>query len=463
MKKIILFFVFFLALCELQAQIEYKKYPMIVVNNSENEVSPCLSMDGNTLLFARKRVMEEDWMVQISKKNGGQWQRPSDLSVLNKLPKLRLLGSYSLNTNGSAILFVSKKSGGLGSYDIWLTKLNGTNWTEPENLGNPLNSKLDELSPCFSLDNKMVYFIRKGHAEENGKVYTSFKKGDLWATPTEVVLHNTFVSLRIAADNETMYLTKIIAGKTHLFFSKKKNETWSTPQEIKDFDANCGKFFALDAQSNQLTVSLKKETSTDLYTIKLPVPFSAKTVSVLNYSNTVDSKVTICEKLSGLEVYKGRELKEFYLKNDKEYLLLFTFKDFLPHIMDVNLLNSPSSKKSLVPKQVKIGGNETYIIKEYDKGYLPQNDILYLKKYLELLNQTAIENPNVVFEFTVFISDPIEDSLKTSVYEVNEGYILEDLKKSMFGKLASNLKINKTYLKPKNALKERGYFIRSVI
>ena len=48
----------FLSLFSL-AQTEYKKYPRIMINNSENEIAPNLSMDGNTMVFYRKSTIEE--------------------------------------------------------------------------------------------------------------------------------------------------------------------------------------------------------------------------------------------------------------------------------------------------------------------------------------------------------------------------------------------------------------------
>ena len=100
-------------------QDSVKKLTRNVCNNSENEIAPFTSMDGNTLLYTRKRALDDGWKVQMSKKENGTWQRPKVIKILNELPKLRLLGSYSINGDGTKLLFVSKRYGGLGSFDIW--------------------------------------------------------------------------------------------------------------------------------------------------------------------------------------------------------------------------------------------------------------------------------------------------------------------------------------------------------
>lgn len=47
--------------------------------------------------------------------------------------------------------------GGYGGNDIWMSKKSGSGWTEPQNLGKPINSEKDELFPHIR-DNGKLYF-----------------------------------------------------------------------------------------------------------------------------------------------------------------------------------------------------------------------------------------------------------------------------------------------------------------
>lgn len=48
---------------------------------------------------------------------------------------------------GNTMIFSSDRSGGKGGFDLWYTKFDGTNWSEPKNLGDIYNSEYDEYRP----------------------------------------------------------------------------------------------------------------------------------------------------------------------------------------------------------------------------------------------------------------------------------------------------------------------------
>ena len=104
------------------SQLKTKKYDRNGTNKSENEIAPFLSLDGKTLIYTRKRAMDENWKTQISVFENNKWQRPTPFALLNLLPDQRFLGSYALNTDATKVLFVSKRYGGVGSFDIWMAE-----------------------------------------------------------------------------------------------------------------------------------------------------------------------------------------------------------------------------------------------------------------------------------------------------------------------------------------------------
>jgi hypothetical protein len=65
-----------------------------------------------------------------------------------------------LSSDGLALFFCSNRSGGMGSYDIWLTTRpsQAAAWSPPVNLGPPINTSGMEGMPCLSPDWKTLYF-----------------------------------------------------------------------------------------------------------------------------------------------------------------------------------------------------------------------------------------------------------------------------------------------------------------
>jgi outer membrane protein OmpA-like peptidoglycan-associated protein len=65
---------------------------------------------------------------------------------------------YTVSPDGKMIFFVSDKPGGYGKRDIYFMERVKGDWTKPENIGGSINSWSDEDSPFMGLDNSTLYF-----------------------------------------------------------------------------------------------------------------------------------------------------------------------------------------------------------------------------------------------------------------------------------------------------------------
>ncbi|MCD4834856.1 MAG: hypothetical protein K8R31_13740 [Bacteroidales bacterium] len=77
------------------------------------------------------------------------------------------------------ILYFSAKNKKRGDYDIYrITRLTDTSWSEPENLGNVINTSFDENYPYLHSDGTTLYFASKGHYSMGG--YDLFSSSWNW-------------------------------------------------------------------------------------------------------------------------------------------------------------------------------------------------------------------------------------------------------------------------------------------
>jgi len=69
-------------------------------------------------------------------------------------------GEVCLSTDGLALFFSSDRSGGMGSYDLWVTtrRSQAAAWSLPVNLGPVINTSGMEGAPSLSPDLKTLYF-----------------------------------------------------------------------------------------------------------------------------------------------------------------------------------------------------------------------------------------------------------------------------------------------------------------
>jgi hypothetical protein len=97
------------------------------------------------------------------------------ISVLNSLNHFD--SQPTLSADGKRIYFVSDRPGGHGGTDIWFAERSSAesqNWSEPAPLPAPINTECDELSPYISPnDPTTFYFASNGHATVGG--YDLFK------------------------------------------------------------------------------------------------------------------------------------------------------------------------------------------------------------------------------------------------------------------------------------------------
>jgi tetratricopeptide (TPR) repeat protein len=87
----------------------------------------------------------------------------------------------TISADGNTLFFASKRDGGLGEKDIYMTKKLPTgDWAEPQNLGENINTPYDEDFPNLFYDGTTLYFSSKGHNSMGG--YDYFKS--TWNTET---------------------------------------------------------------------------------------------------------------------------------------------------------------------------------------------------------------------------------------------------------------------------------------
>ncbi|MGC6491053.1 MAG: OmpA family protein [Flavobacteriales bacterium] len=137
------------------SELERLPYPINKSNSWESQ--PSISSDGNTLIFSsiRQNGVGEADIYSITKDENGKWGELVSLSINTKGNEK----SPFLHPDGKTLYFSSDTHLGLGGFDIFYCKkdTNG-NWSEPVNIGYPINSEKDDLAFFVSIDGKTAYF-----------------------------------------------------------------------------------------------------------------------------------------------------------------------------------------------------------------------------------------------------------------------------------------------------------------
>ena len=131
------------------------------VNTPTWESQPSLSADGKTLYFVRrvsKRGEPVNSDIFVSRLlDNGQWSTAMPLPKHINTPLQE--ESVLIHPDGKTLYFASRGHVGMGGSDIYLTRMDEKgNWSTPENLGYPINTKYDENSLMVSPDGEIAFF-----------------------------------------------------------------------------------------------------------------------------------------------------------------------------------------------------------------------------------------------------------------------------------------------------------------
>jgi hypothetical protein len=143
------------------------------LQNAYNEGPVTFSADGKRVVFCRNNFI--DGTRQIAEKGlnmslytatvaeNGSWE---NIKPFPYNGSDYACGFPSLSADGNTLLFASNQGGGYGGWDIYVTNWTAQGWAQPRNLGAPLNTPGNEVTPFF--DGKNMYFSSDWHPGMGG-------------------------------------------------------------------------------------------------------------------------------------------------------------------------------------------------------------------------------------------------------------------------------------------------------
>jgi tetratricopeptide (TPR) repeat protein len=152
---------------------------------SDGEFYPtALSANGKELYLIR--VVNKNMDLYFSELVNGVW---SPATPLNKNINSEKDENYaSISSDGKTLYFSSNRRESKGGFDIFYSKRQSNNdWGPAVNLGKNINTKLDEIAPAISVDEKSLYFCSKGHYNMGGfDIFYTQRLNEKWNEPQNI-------------------------------------------------------------------------------------------------------------------------------------------------------------------------------------------------------------------------------------------------------------------------------------
>ncbi len=144
------------------APMSYAPTEDMVAITSNNFMDGIRHIDGSGLmmdLYLYKMKSIKEWDVKSQK------FFPFNANVETKRPYST--GHPCFADKGMTLYFCSNRPGGYGGYDIYKSRRTATGWSVPQNLGHPINTAGNEMSPFIDGDGRL-YFASDWHPGYGG-------------------------------------------------------------------------------------------------------------------------------------------------------------------------------------------------------------------------------------------------------------------------------------------------------
>ncbi len=347
------------------------------INTKFNEGTCTISADGRKLIFTactgRKSYGSCD--LYESYRIGNEWSEPVNLGP--NVNSSDWESQPSLSADGRILYFVSDRRGGLGRRDIWFSKLNDNGvWEKAQNLGAPINTPYDEISPFIHVNNRTLYFASSGLTGFGGyDIFYTERDANGWSNPINIGApindHGDQFSLFITADGKKGYYSHedVLPGGT----AKSKIVEIQIPekQQVK-YKSNYVKGVVTDSKTGKFLkakIELFDITKNEIVSLVESDSVSGKYLMVL----TEGSEYALYANKQG---YLFKSLGFDYMENT----------DLEPLTVDISL--DPALKGS-----VAVLKNIFFDVDKYD---LKEKSVTELEKVIRFLK----ENPAIRIEIS---------------------------------------------------------------
>ncbi|TFH36570.1 MAG: hypothetical protein E4G95_05590 [Bacteroidia bacterium] len=167
-----------------------------------NYSHPALSFDGNIMIFSSDMPESTGGMdLFIVHLVEGGWSSPEKLKSGINSPGNELFAFLDDNNN---LFFASDGLEGLGGFDVFFSRYNGTDWESPMNLTGVINSEMDEVAFTLSPGaGKEGFFTTRDRSGKGGMQLYRIKIDESYYAETSRAIPEVLYSIALSELNLT--------------------------------------------------------------------------------------------------------------------------------------------------------------------------------------------------------------------------------------------------------------------
>ncbi len=187
---------------------------VVPISSEYNVGTAGISADGQKMIVFMGGASDPGNLFQVTK-SGDEWSKTTILAPT--INSQGLESTSSLTPDGKVIYFASDRQGSKGGLDIWKIEMKADGkWSLPINLGPEINTKDNEDAPFIHPDQKTLFFTSDGHNTMGGRdIFKSSFVNGKWTNPENM-------GYPVNTTSNDNYFTLLADGKRAYFSSDRK-------------------------------------------------------------------------------------------------------------------------------------------------------------------------------------------------------------------------------------------------
>lgn len=206
-----------------------------MINNSAYNSVAGISKDGNELYllshYKANGSSPNTQGISVSRRTSVGWSLPQNITIPYFLNKSATLDGF-WHESGSVFIFSAESYKTLGAEDLYISFDREGSWSELINLGDVINTPMQEMSPSLNADGTKLYFASNGRSGGLGSfdIYVSNRLDDTWTSWSEPVN----LSMQINSDGRELYYKEFPSQALALYTSTRNSDGYGDVRLVKD-------------------------------------------------------------------------------------------------------------------------------------------------------------------------------------------------------------------------------------
>ncbi|HEX7771178.1 MAG TPA: hypothetical protein VF435_02080 [Pyrinomonadaceae bacterium] len=257
-----------------------------IISTADFDSHPAFTPDGKTLYFLRSSPTFNFWTIVVSRYEKNHWTTPEVLPISGQYRD----ADPFITTDGKKFYFISDRpkdaantSAESRSLDIWFMEKVGDGWGPPRNVGAPINSPGQEWYPTIAQDGTMYFGSDRAGGKGRTDIYRSRLVDGKYTEPENLgeAINTQFEEFEPYISPDQKYLIFMTQrpdgrGGSDLYISYQRNGVWTKATNLGDKINSSGAeysplvtpdgkyFFWSSTRSVPTTSQTKRLTYTDL-------------------------------------------------------------------------------------------------------------------------------------------------------------------------------------------------------